>query len=65
MTTHIYSLLGIVALCVFWAFFQLWLKKVDPAADKRPTQCGGCDEQCERQDEIATSELEAHTGNSR
>ncbi len=48
MATHLISLLGLVALCVFWAVFQSWLKKHEPDEDKRPAQCGGCDEHCER-----------------
>jgi len=48
MTIHIISLLGLVALCVFWAVFQLWMDKHDPDARKRPAKCGGCDENCER-----------------
>ena len=48
MATHIFSLLGLVALCVFWAVFQLWLKKKDPDAAERPAKCGGCNEPCER-----------------
>jgi len=48
MMTYIFSLLGLVALCVFWAIFQQWLSKQDPDGQERPAKCGGCDEQCER-----------------
>jgi hypothetical protein len=48
MTTYIISLLGLVALCVFWAVFQQWLSKQDPDGQERPAKCGGCNEQCER-----------------
>ena len=48
MMTYIFSLLGLVALCVFWAFFQQWLNKQDPDGQERPAKCGGCNEQCER-----------------
>jgi len=48
MTTYIFSLLGLVALCVFWAIFQQWLSKQDPDGQERPAKCGGCNEQCER-----------------
>jgi hypothetical protein len=48
MTTYIFSLLGLVTLCVFWAVFQQWLSKHDPDTEKRPAKCGGCNEQCEK-----------------
>jgi len=48
MTTYIYALLGLTALCVFWALFQLWLNKADPESAKRSDKCGGCEERCER-----------------
>jgi hypothetical protein len=48
MMTYIFSLLGLVALCVFWAIFQQWLSKQDPDGEIRPTKCGGCNEQCEK-----------------
>ena len=48
MATYIISLLGLVALCVFWAVFQLWMDKHDPDAHKPSAKCGGCDEHCER-----------------
>lgn len=47
MMTYIYSLLGFVSLCVFWAIFQLWLRKYDPDAAERSNRCGGCNGQCE------------------
>jgi hypothetical protein len=40
------SLLGIVALRVFWAVFQLWLKKTDPDVAEQCNRCGGCNGQC-------------------
>jgi hypothetical protein len=42
MTTYIFPLLSIIALCVFWAIFQLWLSKHDPDAKTRSAKCGGC-----------------------
>ena len=48
MTTYIFSLLGIVALCAFWALFQLWLKRVDPEGAERGNKCGGCNGQCQK-----------------
>ena len=48
MTTYIFALLGLVALCVFWAVFQQWLDKHDPDVHERPAKCGGCKEQCEK-----------------
>jgi len=42
MTTYLFPLLSIVALCVFWAIFQLWLSKHDPDAKTRSAKCGGC-----------------------
>jgi len=48
MTTYIFSLLGLVALCVFWAIFQQWLGRHDPDSHERPAKCGGCNEQCEK-----------------
>ena len=46
MTTYIFALLGLVALCVFWAVFQQWLSKHDPDSQERPAGCGGCKEKC-------------------
>ena len=42
MTTYIFPLLTVVALCAFWAVFQLWLERHDPDALKRSQKCGGC-----------------------
>jgi hypothetical protein len=42
LTTYILSLLAVVALCAFWAIFQVWLFKHDPAAERRSLKCGGC-----------------------
>jgi len=41
MTTYFYPLLSIIALCAFWAIFQVWLSKHDPDATKS-SKCGGC-----------------------
>ena len=35
MTTYLIPLLAFVALCAFWAVFQLWLAKTDPEAAER------------------------------
>jgi len=48
MATYIFAVLGLSALCVFWAVFQLWLDKHDPDAGKRPVGCGGCNDRCEK-----------------
>ena len=42
MTKYLLPLLAIVALCAFWAIFQLWLSKHDPEAKARSLKCGGC-----------------------
>ena len=42
MSTHVISLIGLVALCVFRAVFQLWLKKTDPDVAEQSNECGGC-----------------------
>lgn len=48
LRTYIFPLLAIVALCAFWAIFQIWLFKRDPDAERRSQKCGGCgsDGQC-------------------
>ncbi len=48
MTSYIYALLGLVTLCVFWAAFQLWLRKHDPDTAERSNKCGGCNGECEK-----------------
>jgi hypothetical protein len=50
MTNYLVPLLAIIALCAFWAIFQLWLAKHDSDLAKRSLKCGncGCEEQCER-----------------
>ena len=48
MATYIFSLLGLIALCVFWGVFERWLNKRDPEAAERPVKCGGCNDRCER-----------------
>ena len=42
ITTYIYPLLAIVALCGFWAIFQIWLHRHDPDAEAKSLKCGGC-----------------------
>jgi hypothetical protein len=46
--TYLYSLLGLVALCAFWAAFQLWLTTHDPEVAERCNKCGGCNGQCRK-----------------
>jgi hypothetical protein len=40
--TNLLALLAVVALCAFWAIFQLWLERHDPDARTRSQKCGGC-----------------------
>jgi len=47
MTTYLLPLLSVIALCVFWAIFQVWLSKHDPDAKTRSAKCGGCGRQDE------------------
>ena len=49
MMTYLYILIAFIALCAFWAGFQIWLGKQDPELAKRALKCGncGCDKQCE------------------
>jgi len=47
MTSYLFPLLAIIALCAFWAIFQLWLEKHDPDARTRADKCGGCGRQTE------------------
>jgi hypothetical protein len=42
LTSYLFSLLAVVALCAFWAIFQVWLSKHDPDAARRSQKCGGC-----------------------
>ena len=58
MTTYFFPLLAVIALCVFWAIFQIWLSKHDPDAKTRSTKCGGCG----RKDEC---DAPPHTRNTR
>ena len=53
MATYLYILLAFIALCAFWAGFQIWLTKLDPELGKRSLKCGncGCDKQCESSQE--------------
>ena len=45
LTTYLFPLLAVIALCAFWAVFQMWLYKHDPAATRRSLKCGGCNRQ--------------------
>ena len=47
MTAYLTPLLAFIALCAFWALFQLWLGKTDPEAAERANRCGGCSGQCQ------------------
>ncbi len=42
MSAYALPLLAIIALCVLWGVFQLWLVKVDPDAGERSQKCGTC-----------------------
>ena len=48
MMTYVYSLLGLVTLCAFWAVFQLWLRTQDPECAERANKCGGCNGECKK-----------------
>lgn len=49
MSHYLVPLLAIIALCAFWAVFQLWLARHDPDAARRSLKCGncGCEKQCD------------------
>ncbi len=47
MTTYFFPLFAVIALCAFWAIFQVWLPRLDPDAKSRPLKCGGCGQQDE------------------
>jgi hypothetical protein len=47
MTNYIFPLLSVVALCAFWAIFQVWLSRHDPDAKTTSRKCGGCGRQDE------------------
>ena len=49
MTTYFFPLLSVIALCAFWAIFQVWLTRHDPDAETASRKCGACG----RQDECA------------
>jgi hypothetical protein len=51
MMTYFFPLLSVVALCAFWAIFQVWLSRRDPDAKTTSPKCGGC----VRQDECAAA----------
>jgi len=42
MTTYFFPLLSVVALCAFWAIFQVWLSRHDPDAKTASRKCGAC-----------------------
>lgn len=42
MTTYLFPLLAVIALCAFWAIFQVWLSKHDPDAVTNSRRCGAC-----------------------
>ena len=42
LSTYLIPLLAVVALCAFWAIFQLWLSKHDPDAETKSSKCGAC-----------------------
>ena len=42
MLTHLFAILGLVALCAAWVLFQLWLKRVDPEQCDSNKGCMGC-----------------------
>ena len=48
MTTYIFALIGLIALCAFWAAFQLWLGKHDRDLAEQSNKCGGCNGECQR-----------------
>jgi hypothetical protein len=42
LTAYFLPLLAVIALCAFWAVFQLWLSKHDPDAATKSQKCGAC-----------------------
>ena len=54
MTTYLFPLLAVVALCAFWAVFQLWLSRHDPDVETKSQKCGSCG----RQDECDGAEIQ-------
>jgi hypothetical protein len=42
IANYFLPLLSVIALCVFWAIFQVWLSKHDPDAKTKSAKCGGC-----------------------
>ena len=50
MTTYLVPLLAFIALCGFWAVFQVWLRKTDPETAERINRCGGCNGQCQEKE---------------
>jgi len=42
MLTHLFAIIGLMALCAFWVLFQLWLKRVDPDQRDSNERCMGC-----------------------
>ena len=60
MMSYLLPLLAIVALCTFWAVFQLWLSRHDPDAGKRMQKCGncGCETPCDESGSESSGELQ-------
>jgi len=45
LANYLIPLLAVIALCAFWAVFQVWINKHDPDAKRRSLKCGGCSRQ--------------------
>ena len=42
MLTHLFAILGLVALCAGWVLFQEWMKRIDPEKREYRPGCGAC-----------------------